>query len=166
MLKEILSNGLMTGPYGEDGREVQGRLTRTGDRFHVFHELKYLKGIRKGKSVNWPTERASNQKQTHLGYPFYIYIQLFRDWGCRKKCTQQSRKVLWVVLSSLFLKGIWKNGTRGHGHMSVSATKVGSTAAVSATAYWSCTIWILPFGIVARTYFPTTFLNMSQNSCI
>ena len=79
MLKEILSNGLMTGPYGEDGREVQGRLTRTGDRFHVFHELKYLKGIRKGKSVNWPTERASNQKQTHLWLPFfYIYTAISR----------------------------------------------------------------------------------------
>ena len=37
----------------------------------------------------------------------------------RKKCTRQSqsRKVLWVVLSSLFFKEIWKNGTRGHGRM-------------------------------------------------
>ena len=26
--------------------------------------------------------------------------------GCRKKCTCQSRKVLWVVLSSLFFKEI------------------------------------------------------------
>ena len=26
------------------------------------------------------------------------------DKGCRKKCTRQSRKVLWVVLSSLFFK--------------------------------------------------------------
>ena len=37
--------------------------------------------------------------------------------SCRKKCTRQSRKVLWVVLSSLFFKEIWKNGTRGHGGM-------------------------------------------------
>ena len=29
--------------------------------------------------------------------------------GCRKKCTRQSRKVLWVVLSSLFSKEKWKN---------------------------------------------------------
>ena len=46
-------------------------------RFHVFHELKYLKGIRKGKSVNWPTERASNQNISNrrtFGYPFLIYI--------------------------------------------------------------------------------------------
>ena len=41
--------------------------------------------------------------------------------GCRKKCTRQSRKVLWVVLSALFSKEIWKNGTRGHGHMFASA---------------------------------------------
>ena len=43
-------------------------------------------------------------------------IQLFEK-GCRKECTRQSRKVLWVVLSSLFFKEIWKNGTRGHGCM-------------------------------------------------
>ena len=29
--------------------------------------------------------------------------------SCRKKCTPQSRKALWVVLSSLFFKEIWKN---------------------------------------------------------
>ena len=34
---------------------------------------------------------------------------------------QQSWKVLWVVLSSLFYKQIWKNGRRGHGLMFASA---------------------------------------------
>ena len=33
---------------------------------------------------------------------------------------QQSWKVLWVVLSSLFYKQIWKNGRRGHGLMFAS----------------------------------------------
>ena len=81
MLKEIviLSNGLMTCYDRPIRRRRTGRLTRTGHRFHVFHELKYLKGIRKGKSVNWPTERASNQKQTHLWLPFfYIYTAISR----------------------------------------------------------------------------------------
>ena len=41
--------------------------------------------------------------------------------GCRKKNTRQSRKALWVVLSLLFFKEIWKNGTRGHWHMFVGA---------------------------------------------
>ena len=34
---------------------------------------------------------------------------------------QQFRKVLWVVLSSLFLKEIWKNGRKRHGRMFASA---------------------------------------------
>ena len=50
--------------------------------------------------------------------PFSSYFEK----GCRKKCTRQSRMVLWVVFSSLFFKEIWKNGTtRGHGYMSASA---------------------------------------------
>ena len=39
------------------------------------------------------------------------------------------------------------------------ATKVGSTATVSGTVYW--TYPILPFGIVACTFFPTTFLEIA-----
>ena len=35
--------------------------------------------------------------------------------GCRKNFTRQSRKVFWVVLTSLFFKKISKNGTRGQG---------------------------------------------------
>ena len=47
----------------------------------------------------------------------YSYFEKF----CWIKCTRQPRKVLWVVLSPLFFKEIWKNGRRGHGHMSASA---------------------------------------------
>ena len=49
----------------------------------------------------------------------HLSIQLFEKG--RKMCTRQSRKVLWVVLSVLFFKEIWKNDLR-------KATKVGSTA--------------------------------------
>ena len=45
------------------------------------------------------------------------YVYSYFEKGCRKKCTRQSRKALWVVLSSLFFKEVWKNGTRGHGCM-------------------------------------------------
>ena len=44
-----------------------------------------------------------------------IYIYSFEK-DCRKKCTRQSRTVLWVVLSSPFLKEIWENASRGHGY--------------------------------------------------
>ena len=40
-------------------------------------------------------------------------VNSYFEKGCRKKCTRQSRKVLGVVLSSLFFKEIWRNGTRG-----------------------------------------------------
>ena len=41
--------------------------------------------------------------------------------GCRKMCTRQSRRVLWVVLSVLFFKEIRENGKGGPGHMFASA---------------------------------------------
>ena len=84
---------------------------------------------------------------------------------CRKKCTLQSRKVLWVVSSALIFKEIWKNGTGGHGHMFASAKgkqqKYVRQLQSSGTVYWSYPI--LPFGIVACTFFSD---NLSRNSCI
>ena len=50
-----------------------------------------------------------------LTLKFFLYS--YFEKGCQKKCTRQSRKVLWVVLSSLFFKEISKNGTRGRGCM-------------------------------------------------
>ena len=35
-----------------------------------------------------------------------VYVYSYFEKGCRKKCTQQSRKVLWVVLNSLFFKEV------------------------------------------------------------
>ena len=46
-----------------------------------------------------------------------VLVYSYFEKGCRKKCTRQSRKVLWVVLSALFFKDIWKNRTGGHRHM-------------------------------------------------
>ena len=49
--------------------------------------------------------------------PYIKAVYSYFEKGCRKKCTRLSQKVLWVVLSSLVFKEIWKNGTRGHGSM-------------------------------------------------
>ena len=82
---------------------------------------------------------------------------------CRKKCTRQSLKVLWVVLSALFFKEIWKNGTEGHGHMFASAKgkkqQYVRQLQSSRTMYWSYPI--LSFGIDACTFLPTTFLEIA-----
>ena len=65
--------------------------------------------------------------QHHIIYTYF-------EKGCRKKCSRQSRKVLWVVLSALFFKEIWKNGTGCLGCYVCDcwrkATKVSSTATV------------------------------------
>ena len=37
-------------------------------------------------------------------YSEVIIIYSYFEKGCRKKCTRQSRKALWVVLSSLFFR--------------------------------------------------------------
>ena len=40
-------------------------------------------------------------------FQVYSTLQLqYFEKGCRKKSTRQSRKVLWVVLNSLFFKGV------------------------------------------------------------
>ena len=41
--------------------------------------------------------------------------------GCRKKCTRQPQKVLWVGFRSLVFKEISKNGSRGQEYMFASA---------------------------------------------
>ena len=47
-----------------------------------------------------------------------VRIQLFRE-RLSERCAWQARKVLWMVVSSLFFKEIWSNGKRSHGRMLV-----------------------------------------------
>ena len=131
-----------------------------GCPYHVFHELfKYLKGIRKGKSVNWPTERASNQNISNrrsFGYPLLIYIfSYFETEVVGKSARNNPVRFCSVVLSSLFFQGmdvcLWV--------LKESNKSRFDSCSVRNSTDWSCTI--LPFGIVARTFFPTTFLKIA-----
>ena len=54
--------------------------------------------------------KTQKRKPTLLNVSVAVYS--YFEKGCWKKFTRQSRKVFWVVLSSLFLKRIWKNGTK------------------------------------------------------
>ena len=38
-----------------------------------------------------------------------LFVYSYFEKGCRKKCTRQTRKALWVDLNSLFFREIWKN---------------------------------------------------------
>ena len=55
-------------------------------------------------ALKWEEKWGSNPN--HVNF-FFIYS--YFEKGCRKKCTRQSRKALWVILSLLFFKEIWKN---------------------------------------------------------
>ena len=68
-------------------------------------------------------ETKEKQKLTKIKKKLTATYSYFEK-GCRKKCTQQSLKVLWVVLSSLLFKEVWKklNDTRG-GSMFASAKR-------------------------------------------
>ena len=108
---------------------------------------------------SWNSREAKMKERGVSLVTIYSYFEK----GCRKKCTRQSRKVLWVVLSALLFKEIWKNGTGGHGHMFASAKgkqqKYVRQLQSSGTVFWSYPI--LPFGIVECTFFPTTFLEIT-----
>ena len=93
-----------------------------------------------------------------------VHVYSYFKKGCQKKCMWQSRKVLWVVLSSLFFKYICKNGTRGHGIM-FAITK-------GKQQKW---VWQLHRQEKCINHIPFTFWvcrmhtfsdNLSQNSCI
>ena len=70
--------------------------------FHVF--LSEVRRLGRLASYNLVKRKASVPPVVlatcKVGRPIYSYFEK----GCRKKCKRQSRKVLWVVLSSLFFK--------------------------------------------------------------
>ena len=92
-----------------------------------------------------------------------VYHQVWQDG--RNICIQLTRERLSEKVHATIPKGI-KEGFEKEWHERPStyvceckrkATKVGLTATVSGTVYWS--YLILPFRIVACTFFPTTFLE-------
>ena len=85
--------------------------------------------------------------------------------GCRITCTRQTRKVLWgCSLSSLFFKQIWKNGRRGHGHMSASA----KGKEQKQVRQLCVTNSVLSISHITFRYWRVHILsdNLSRNSCI
>ena len=94
-----------------------------------------------------------------------LLIYSYFEKGCWKKCTRQSQKVLWVVLSSLFFTEIWKNGTWGHGHMFASAK--GKHWQINLTATIVRNSVLIISHVTFRDCRVHIFSdNLSRNSCI
>ena len=95
----------------------------------------------------------------------YLDTAIFRE-SCRKKCTRQSRKVLWVVLRALFFKEIWKNGMEGHRHTFASAKAKESNKSRFDSYSVRNSVLIISH-ITFRDCRMHIFCdNLSQNSCI
>ena len=95
----------------------------------------------------------------------FDFVYSYFEKGCRKKFTRQSRKALWVVLSSLFFREIWKNWHERPWKCVCEcyrkAKKVGSTATVARNSV----------SIISHITFLDCCVhifsnNLSQNSCI
>ena len=94
-----------------------------------------------------------------------LKIHSYFEKGCRKKCMRQSRKVLWVVLSSKFFKEIWKNGTRGHGRIFARAKGKQQKPSFDSHSAWNSVLIISH--VTFRDRRVHTFAdNLSRNSCI
>ena len=92
-----------------------------------YMSVQLLMRKRKAEKLSYVFKKKKNEtiNETSLtGYETIIFqVYSYFEKGWRKKCTRQSRKVLWVVLNSLFFKGVWKNDTRGHGRMFASGKR-------------------------------------------
>ena len=57
-------------------------------------------------SLTWGANQAINMQSLLTKRKVEIVVYSYFEKGCRKKYTRQSRKALWMVLSSLFVRQI------------------------------------------------------------
>ena len=88
----------------------------------------------------------------------------FCSWKKFERMVREAMEMCLRVLSSLFFKEIWKNGTRGHGHVFVSAKGKQQKKFWQLQCQEQC-IDHIPYylsGLLWRIFSD----NLSQNSCI
>ena len=85
----------------------QGRVARS-----LVSTNRWLRGIKIYRFSWYLMLVSTNHASSNQGQEYSIYS--YFEKGCEKRYTQQSWRVLWVILSSLFFKENWKNDTGGH----------------------------------------------------
>ena len=99
------------------------------------------------------------ERKPHITYYEIYEIYSYFQKGCRKKFTRQSRKVSWVVLSSLF-----ERMAREAMEVCLRELKESNKSRFDSYSVRNSVLIIyaiLPFRIVAYTFFPTTFLEIA-----
>ena len=107
---------------------------------------------------------VQNQGITLMNYG-YLYIYNYFEKGCRKKCTRQSRKALWVVLSLLFLKRNLKELVGKAMEMCLRVLKESNKSRFDSYSRQKQYIDHIPYYLsgLSRARFSD---NLSRNSCI
>ena len=102
---------------------------------------------------------ACGNPERYCGW-FWFYC----SWKKIERMVREAMEMCLRVLSSLFFKEIWKNGTRGHGHVFVSAKGKQQKKFWQLQCQEQC-IDHIPYylsGLLWRFFSD----NLSQNSCI
>ena len=102
---------------------------------------------------------------TRVWQTLQVFIYSYFEKDCRKKCKRQSRKALWVVLSLLFFKDIWKNWYESPEEMCLRVLKEGNKSRFDGYSRQKQCIDYLPYYLsgLSRAHFSD---NLSRNSCI
>ena len=100
----------------------------------------------------WPFSFHTSVPRKHT-LNKHAYTAIPRKVVGQRARNSPERKVLWVVLSSLFFREIWKNSRRGHGHMSVTVLKESDKSRLDSYSVRNSVLHIFSD-------------NLSRNSCI
>ena len=120
-----------------------------------------LRGVNFGFWSHLGCSQGVLSKTSRYVLGLHVKIYSYFKKGCWKRGTQQSRKALWVVLSSLFFKEI---GTKGRGNVFVSA-KGNKKSRFDRYSHQKQCIDHIPHYLsgLSRAHFSN---NLSRNSCI
>ena len=109
---------------GETGRQLGTRITEHRKEAEKISDRSFTRSTRRASTnehhksaitdhvcqnnhiMNWEASEIIEQEIDKFKRWIKESIYSYFEKGCRKKCTRQSRKALWVVLSSLFFKEI------------------------------------------------------------
>ena len=112
------------------------------------------------KSMVWT--RSWERKSTTITAAYISFKQLFRERLSDKVHATTAKCIVGGLEFTVFQRNLKEWQERSWTYVCecwMNLTKVGSTATVSGTVYWSYPT--LPFGIFPCTFFPTTFLEIA-----
>ena len=108
----------------------------------------------------WQTLRLAGNRLMRVGHITYSYFKK----GCRKKCTRQTRKALWVVFEFTVLQRNLEELARKAMKMCLRVLKESNKSRFDSYSRQEQCIDYIPYylsGLSRAHFFPTTFLEIA-----